>query len=95
MSMQHITVPIPPVRAVPRGALVVGALVDVVLRAGAWLRGRVEARRSATSAQPAALRAARRDARDRARLLALAHRYESSQPEFAKDLFAAAKRDSA
>jgi hypothetical protein len=38
-------------------------------------------------------RADRRAARDRQELMALARRYESSQPEFAKDLFAAACTD--
>jgi hypothetical protein len=38
-------------------------------------------------------RAARRHARDSSELIALARRYESTQPEFAKDLFAAARND--
>jgi hypothetical protein len=38
-------------------------------------------------------RAARRAAGERAALLAMARRYEASQPEFAKDLYAAALAD--
>ena len=63
MSMQKVSVLVPPLRATPRGAVWVGVVLD-------W-------------ALPAL-------ARDRAALVALARRYEASQPEFAKDLHAAA-----
>ena len=41
----------------------------------------------------AASRAARREARSRAEVMSLARRYASTQPEFAKDLYAAAGCD--
>ena len=95
MSMQKVSVLVPPMRQMPRGAVLVGFVVDAVLGAERRLRKSVEAWRAAARSRRAIARVARRDARDRAQLTALAHRFESSQPEFAKDLFAAAKRDSA
>ena len=93
MAMQKVSVLVPPLRPEPRGAVLVGAAVDLLLaaevRLRVWLVARLEIRR----ARRARVRAVHRDARDRAELIALAQRYESSQPEFAKDLFAAAKRD--
>ena len=47
----------------------------------------------AIRARAAIHRAARRDARARAEVMSLARRYASSQPEFAKDLYAAAGND--
>jgi hypothetical protein len=94
MSMQKISVLVPPLRPVPRGALWVGQLA-------AWLVGGGDARvRSglpdwieAVRARLAVDRSARREARSRADLIALACRYQATQPEFAKDLFAAACND--
>jgi hypothetical protein len=78
MSMQKVLVMVPPRRAVPRAAVWLGAAV-------AWLE--------AVRAKLEVDRAARRDARHRSELIALATRYQSTQPEFAKDLFAAASND--
>ncbi len=47
----------------------------------------------AVRARSAIDRAARRDARSRAEVMSLARRYASTQPEFAKDLYAAAGND--
>ena len=47
----------------------------------------------AVRAKLAVDRAARREARSRADLVALACRYQATQPEFAKDLLAAANND--
>ena len=93
MAMQEISVLVPPLPRVPRGALLVGAVVDGWIGAKAWLGARLAARRESVRARRAVARAARRDARDRAELLALARCYEASQPEFAKDLLAAANVD--
>jgi MoxR-like ATPase len=93
MSVQTVSVMVPPLRAVPRGAGWIGDsisnLSDRLGRLGALLRAWV----AAVGAQSALDRAARRDARSREDLLVLARRYESTQPEFAKDLFAAAAND--
>ena len=95
MSVRTVSVMVPPAPAAPRGAVwvadAVARLVGGAARAGsglpAWWR--------AASARLAVDRAARRDARGRAELLALASRYRSSHPEFAKDLLAAAGHDRA
>ena len=94
MSMQKVSVMVPPLRPVPRGALWVGQLA-------AWLAGAGDARvRSglpvwfeAVRAKLAVDRGARREARSRTDLIALACRYQATQPEFAKDLLAAANND--
>lgn len=93
MSVQKVSVLVPPLRAVPPGA-------DWAANAIAWLFSNDPRQPSGLAAWLAAgrarrrdARAARRDARDRMALLDLARRYESSQPEFAKDLFAAAGVD--
>ena len=93
MSMQKVSVLVPPLSPVPRGAVLAEAVIDAVFDGAARLRAWLAARHDQRRDRQAIVRAARRDARDRTDLLALAHRYESSQPEFAKDLFAAAKRD--
>ena len=86
MSMQKVLVSVPSLRAEPRGALWAGNLVS-------WVQGFVDEVRavSATAGEASRQRvAAMRDARSRADVVALALRYQTSQPEFAKDLFAAA-----
>ena len=93
MFMQKVSVMVPPLRPVPPGAAWASNAVswlfggDALVRTG--LPGWLEAARAKLTVD----RAARREARSRADLLALARRYESSQPEFAKDLFAAANND--
>jgi hypothetical protein len=87
MSMQKVLVP--PFRPVPRGAVWVSHAVS-------WLQGFADEVRAviATTAAAARRRAAEeREARGRAELFAMAHRYQETQPEFAKDLFAAASHD--
>ena len=92
MSVQKINVLVPPLRPVPPGAAWAAEAI-------AWVFGTDPRRPSlqhwlaAARVRRLADRAARRAARDRQDLIALARRYESSQPEFAKDLFAAANND--
>jgi len=93
--MEKVSVLVPASRSEPRGAILAGVVFDALLGAEARLRTRLAAWRAASRARRARACAARDDARARAKLIALAHHYESSQPEFAKDLFAAAKRDNA
>ena len=86
MSMQKVLVSVPSLRQAPRGALWVGQIVSWLQSLGDEVRAVV-----ATTAEAARKRAvAEREARDRAELIALARRYQGTQPEFAKDLFAAA-----
>jgi hypothetical protein len=94
MAMQKVSVLLPPLPPEPRGAVLAAAVAGALLDAAVRLRAGWATWREASRARRAGARTARRDARERARLIALAHHYESSQPEFAKDLFAAAKRDS-
>ena len=93
MSMQKVRVMVPPLRPVPRGALWVGQAVSWLFAGDARLRSGLPLWVEAVRARLAVDRAARRDARGRTELLALACRYQGSQPEFAKDLFAAANND--
>ena len=93
MSVQNVSVLVPPLRAVPPAA---AWAADAV----AWLFGGdpshptgLPAWFAAARSRYLADRAARRDAGERMALMALARRYEASQPEFAKDLFAAAYAD--
>ena len=92
MPVQKIHVLVPPLRGVPPGAAWAAQAV-------AWVFGTDPRRPSfqhwltAARVRRLADRAARRAARDRQDVIALARRYESSQPEFAKDLFAAACTD--
>jgi hypothetical protein len=86
MSMQKVLVSVPSLHPVPRGAVWVSLAVS-------WLQGFSDEVRAIVSATAEAARkraAAERDARSRAELVALAQRYQGTQPEFAKDLFAAA-----
>jgi hypothetical protein len=92
MSVQKVNVLVPPLRPVPPGAAwaanaVAWLFVNDPRRPGlaAWL-AQARARRRVA-------RAERRQLEERLALLALARRYEQSQPEFAKDLAAAARAD--
>ncbi len=86
MSVQEVSVMVPPLRPVPRGAV-------WAADAAAWLLSRLRLGLEAIRTRLAVDRAARRDARGRAELMALASRYRATQPEFAKDLLAAANND--
>ena len=79
MSVQKISVLVPPLRAVPDAAA-------VIADAAAWLVARVET----FAGNVAAAQREHREARSRALLIAMARRYEATQPGFAKDLYAAA-----
>ena len=92
MSVQKINVLVPPLRPVPPAAAWVASAIGWLFvndprRPGlaVWLAEARERRR--------AERAVRRNLEERMALLDLARRYESSQPEFAKDLAAAARAD--
>lgn len=93
MSMQKVSVMVPPLRPVPPGAAWVASAVSWLFGGDALVRTGLPAWWEAVRAKLAVDRVARLAARSRADLLALARRYESSQPEFAKDLFAAANND--
>jgi len=93
MSVQEINVMVPPLPAEPRGAVWAGDVVAWLFGGDARVRSGLSVWVEAVRAKLAVDRAARRDARSRADLLALAGRYEATQPEFAKDLFAAANND--
>lgn len=86
MSMQKVFVSVPQMASEPRGAQWVGDAVT-------WLQGFVDEVRAVVRTTSEASRqraAANRQARERAALVAMALRYQGTQPEFAKDLFAAA-----
>jgi hypothetical protein len=93
MSMEKVRVLVPALRAEPRGAVWVGAALDWALAALARQRSAWQWRRSQARERRVAELASRSAAADRAAVVALAHRFESSQPEFAKDLHAAAGVD--
>jgi len=93
MSMQKVSVMVPPLRPVPRGALWVGQLAAWLVGGDATFGRGLPAWFEAVRAKLAVDRGARREARSRAELVALACRYQASQPEFAKDLLAAANTD--
>jgi hypothetical protein len=93
MSMQKVSVMIPPLRPVPRGALWVGQLASWLVGGDAGVRFARPVWFEAARAKLAVDRGARREARSRAELVALACRYQATQPEFAKDLLAAANND--
>jgi len=91
MFVQKVNVP--PLRPPPQRAADLGA-------AAALLYGVVSAALRALAAAlarhrvaEAARRAAMRDADERSALMAMARRYAPTQPEFAKDLVAAASSD--
>ena len=92
MSVQKLNVLVPPLRPVPPGAAWVASAIGWLFvndprspGLATWLAAARERRRAA--------RAVRRQLEERMALLALARSYESSQPEFAKDLAAAARAD--
>ncbi len=93
MTVQKISVMVPPLRPMPRGAVWAGAAVSWLFSGDTRVRSGLPVWFEAIRARLAIDRAARRDARGRAELMALACRYQASQPEFAKDLFAAANND--
>ena len=93
MSVQKVSVMVPPLRPVPRGAFWVGQLASWLIGGDVRLRTGLPAWVEAVLARLAVDRLARREARSRADLVVLACRYQSTQPEFAKDLFAAANND--
>jgi hypothetical protein len=93
MSMQKISVMVPPLRPTPRGAVWFGDAVSWLFGGDTRVRSGFPAWFEAVRARIEVGRAARLEARSRVELLALAARYQSSQPEFAKDLFAAANQD--
>ena len=91
MSMQKVLVSVPLLRPVPRGAVWIGQAVS-------WLQefhDEVQALISATAEAARQRSAKAREARNRAELIEMARRYQGTQPEFAKDLFAAAGNDRA
>jgi hypothetical protein len=93
MSMQKVSVLVPPLQLEPRGAVLVGALVDAFLGIAASVPSHWRAWVQQRRARRAGAVAAQRAAQERAGLLALARRHETTQPGFAKDLYAAALRD--
>jgi hypothetical protein len=93
MSMQKVSVMVPPLRPIPRGAVWAGNAVSWLFGGDARVRSGLPVWLEAVRAKLAVDRAARREARSRAELIALACRYQATQPEFAKDLFAAANNE--
>jgi hypothetical protein len=91
--MQKVSVMVPPLRTVPRGAVWFGDAVSWLYGGGPRVRTGLSTWIETVSARVAVARAAHRTASSRAALIALATRYQSTQPEFAKDLFAAANND--
>ncbi len=92
MSMQKVRVVVPPSAIVPHGTIRT-TLADSLLAIAAQLQSALSARLAAERQRRARERKARHEARARALLLSLARRYETSQPGFAKDLYAAARVD--
>jgi hypothetical protein len=80
-------------RSVPRGALWVGQLASWLVGRDAHVRSGLPVWFEAVRARLAVDRGVRREARSRAALVALAYRYQATQPEFAKELLAAANND--
>jgi len=93
MSVQKAVVLVPPLRPVPPGAAWIADAIGALFDAVAGLAARLSRRLAVRHERAAAERAVRRDVEARLVLMALARRYESSQPEFAKDLYAAARSD--
>ena len=93
MSVQKVSVLVPSLRPVPPAAAWFAGAVSWLFGGDARIRTGLPAWFEAIQARLAVDRAARAEARSRAGLMALAHRYESTQPEFAKDLYAAALND--
>lgn len=93
MYVPKVSILVSPQRLAPPGALwlahAAAGLFGSDRHAGyglfAWVRS--------VRAKAAVERSARREARDRGELMALARRYQSTQPSFAKDLIAAASSE--
>jgi hypothetical protein len=90
MSVQKANVLVPPLRSAPPAAAWIGAAASWLIGVEARLQSAFAAWIEASRAQRKVDRAARDDARSRGELIAMARRYERTQPEFAKDLYAAA-----
>jgi hypothetical protein len=93
MFVQKALVLVPPVRPVPPRAAILADVFAWLFEASDAAGTRLVARLEATRSRHAIERELRREARSRAQVVALAQRYESTQPEFAKDLYAAARSD--
>jgi hypothetical protein len=93
MSAQKVSVLVPPPRPVPPGAAWIANIVGWVFGSDPRHPSGLRLWAAAAKARWRADRAARREAGERLALVALARRYEASQPEFAKDLYAAARVD--
>jgi len=92
MSAQNVNV-LPPLRRPPAGPLWLTNVVEMLAPTPQESASGHPSWFEALRVRWALERAERRDARARADLFALARRYESTQPEFAKDLVAAACND--
>ena len=93
MSMQEITVLVPPLRAVPPGAAWAAEAIGWLFGTDPRQTGGLAHWLAAARERRLADRSLRREARERQELISMARRYEGSQPEFAKDLIAAALTD--
>ena len=93
MSVQNTQVLVPPLRGIPPAAYWIADLAGWLFSASDAAGSRLVARLDAQRVRRGVERELRREARSRAQLVALAHRYEATQPEFAKDLYAASCRD--
>ena len=93
MSVQKVNVLVPPLRPVPPGAAWAANVVGWVFGSDPRYPSGLRLLAAAAKARWRADRAARREAGERQALIAMARHYESSQPEFAKDLYAAAHAD--
>ena len=93
MSVLKVKVLVPPLRPVPPGAAWAANVVGWVFGFDRRFPSGLRLWAAAAKARWRANRAARRRAGERLALIAMAHRYEARQPEFAKDLYAAARAD--
>ena len=93
MSVQKVNVLVPPLRSASPKPTWFADLAAWLFAADDRAASRLVARIEATRARFAAARAESHQARSRAHLMALAQSYEATQPEFAKDLYAAACND--
>ena len=93
MSVQKVSVLVPPLRPVPPGAAWAANAVAWLFVSDPRQPSGLAAWFAAARERRLAARALRRDAGERQALIAMARRYEASQPEFAKDLMAAALAD--
>ena len=93
MSVQKVSVLVPPLRPAPPGAAWAASAVAWLFVSDPRQPSGLAAWFAAARERRLAARTLRRDARERQSLIAMAKHYESSQPEFAKDLMAAALAD--